>query len=69
MLYNSRQSDLVPADKLTALSVDIIRVGAIGRNVAIQLVAMGADNVRLIDFDRVDASKCLFAGGGSLRLN
>lgn len=62
MLDNSRQSDLVPADRLRGLSVDVIGVGAIGRNVAIQLTAMGADNVRIIDFDRVDATNVASQG-------
>ncbi len=62
MLDNSRQSDLIPADKLTALSVDVIGVGAIGRNVAIQATAMGVTNLRIIDFDRVDASNVASQG-------
>lgn len=65
MFDNSRQSDLIPADRLADLSVDVVGVGAIGRNVAIQLIAMGAPTVRLIDFDRVDDSN--MASQGYLR--
>ena len=49
-----RQRDLVPEEKLNNTSITIIGVGAIGRQVAIQLACMGARQLQLIDFDTVD---------------
>ena len=50
----SRQADLVPADKLEQVKATVIGVGAIGRQVALQLVAMGVPWIQLIDFDVVE---------------
>jgi sulfur carrier protein ThiS adenylyltransferase len=49
-----RQRDLVPPDKLADCRALVIGVGAIGRQVALQLAAMGVRDVTLIDFDSVD---------------
>ena len=49
-----RQQDLVPSDRLADLLVTVIGVGAIGRQVALQLAAIGARRLQLVDFDRVD---------------
>jgi molybdopterin/thiamine biosynthesis adenylyltransferase len=49
-----RQRELVPADRLTSIRVTVIGVGAIGRQVALQLAAMGISKLQLIDFDRVE---------------
>lgn len=49
-----RQRDLVPPKRLAALAITIIGVGAIGRQVALQLAAVGARQLQLIDFDMVD---------------
>ena len=49
-----RQRDLVPPEKLAACKVTVIGVGAIGRQVAIQLVAMGVRWLELFDHDTVD---------------
>jgi molybdopterin/thiamine biosynthesis adenylyltransferase len=57
-----RQQDLVPADKLAALSIAVIGVGAIGRQVALQLAAMGARKLQLIDFDVVEATNVTTQG-------
>lgn len=51
-----RQRDLVPAEQLAQLSVTVIGVGAIGRQVALQLAAIGVRHLQLIDFDRVELS-------------
>lgn len=51
-----RQADLVPRERLTQTRVSVIGVGAIGRQVALQLAAIGAPKIQLIDFDVVDAS-------------
>lgn len=48
-----RQQELVPPDKLCEQSVTIVGVGAIGRQVAIQLAAMGVPRLCLVDFDNV----------------
>ena len=50
----TRQQDLVPHDKLAALTCTVIGVGAIGRQVALQLAALGARRIQLIDFDTVE---------------
>lgn len=49
-----RQRDLVPPDKLAACKVTVIGVGAIGRQVAIQLTSMGVRWLQLFDHDTVD---------------
>jgi sulfur carrier protein ThiS adenylyltransferase len=49
-----RQRDLVPSERLEQLLVTVIGVGAIGRQVALQLAAIGAPRLQLVDFDRVD---------------
>ena len=50
----TRQRDLVPAARLAELGVTVIGVGAIGRQVALQLAAIGVRRLQLVDFDRVD---------------
>lgn len=57
-----RQSDLVPADKLAAQTCSVIGVGAIGRQVALQLASLGARSIQLIDFDRVDETNITTQG-------
>lgn len=49
-----RQQELVPQEKLSDLTATVIGVGAIGRQVAIQLAALGLPRIQLIDFDRVE---------------
>ncbi len=51
-----RQQSLVPLERLQQLHVTVIGVGAIGRQVAIQLAAIGCRRVTLVDFDVVDDS-------------
>jgi sulfur carrier protein ThiS adenylyltransferase len=50
-----RQSGIIPAEKLRDCPVTIIGVGAIGRQVALQLAVMGAGPLTLIDHDQVEA--------------
>ena len=57
-----RQSALVPQGKLAALSVTVIGVGAIGRQVAIQLAALGVPKLQFIDFDQVEPSNITTQG-------
>lgn len=58
----SRQRDIVPPDRLAACKATVIGVGAIGRQVALQLAAMGIPWLQLIDFDRVEESNIASQG-------
>src|SRR3954454_8121165 len=58
----SRQEDLVPRDQLRDLSVSLIGLGAVGRQVALQLASIGVRRLQLIDFDRVDLSNVTTQG-------
>jgi sulfur carrier protein ThiS adenylyltransferase len=49
-----RQTDLVPRERLSAHRLTVIGIGAIGRQVSLQLAAMGARKLQLIDFDLVE---------------
>lgn len=57
-----RQQHLVPAERLKHLKVSVIGVGAIGRQVAIQLAAIGAKQIQLIDFDTVEPTNITTQG-------
>jgi hypothetical protein len=50
----ARQQDLVPAERLIELVATVIGVRAVGRQVALQLAAIGVRRMQLVDFDRVD---------------
>ncbi len=50
-----RQRELVPPARLAACHAVVIGVGAIGRQVAIMLSAMGIAKLTLFDFDQVSA--------------
>jgi sulfur carrier protein ThiS adenylyltransferase len=52
-LRDIRQRDLVPPEKLAACNCLVIGVGAIGRQVAIQLAVTGAPTLILVDHDVV----------------
>ena len=58
----SRQKDIVPPDRLAACRATVIGVGAIGRQVALQLAAMGVPWLQLIDFDVVEPSNLASQG-------
>ncbi|MBI1313069.1 ThiF family adenylyltransferase [bacterium] len=60
----TRQQDLVPSDRLVDLTATVIGVGAIGRQVALQLAAIGTRSLQLIDFDTVDESNITTQGYG-----
>lgn len=49
-----RQRDIIPPDRLKQHRVTVIGVGAIGRQVAIQLAAMGVPWMQLIDPETVE---------------
>lgn len=58
----SRQTDLVPMDLLHATPVSVVGVGAVGRNVAVQLASVGVKAIDLFDFDEVDESNVTTQG-------
>ena len=58
----SRQRDIVPPDRLAICRATVIGVGAIGRQVALQLAAMGVPWLQLVDFDVVDESNLASQG-------
>jgi len=58
----SRQKDIVPADRIAECKATVIGVGAIGRQVALQLTAMGIPWLQLIDFDKVELSNLASQG-------
>ena len=65
----ARQLDLVPTERLAQEPVSIIGVGAIGRQVALQLAAVGVRQLQLIDFDSapdVSGSSSLMSEPGDL---
>ena len=50
----ARQQTLVPQTRLQDIQATVIGLGAIGRQVALQLAAIGCRKVQLFDFDQVD---------------
>ena len=58
----SRQQGLVPRERLEHLTATVIGVGAIGRQVALQLAALGVRSFILIDHDTVDLSNVTTQG-------
>ena len=58
----SRQADIVPRERIMDCKATVIGVGAIGRQVAIQLTAIGVPHLQLIDFDCVEISNLASQG-------
>ena len=58
----SRQADIVPRQRILNCKATVIGVGAIGRQVAIQLTAIGVPVLQLVDFDHVDISNLATQG-------
>ena len=58
----SRQKDIVPPERIAACKATVIGVGAIGRQVALQLTAMGIPWLQLVDFDVVETSNLASQG-------
>ena len=58
----SRQQDIVPPDRLAACRATVVGVGAIGRQVALQLTAIGIPWLQLTDFDVVEESNLASQG-------
>jgi sulfur carrier protein ThiS adenylyltransferase len=58
----ARQADLVPQAKLASVWATVIGVGAVGRQVALQLAAIGCPRIQLVDFDQVELSNVTTQG-------
>lgn len=58
----SRQQDIISADRLAVCHITVVGVGAIGRQVALQLSAMGVNWLQLVDFDTVEESNLCSQG-------
>ena len=58
----SRQKDIVPPERLAECKATVVGVGAIGRQVALQLAAMGIPWLQLVDFDIVEESNLASQG-------
>jgi sulfur carrier protein ThiS adenylyltransferase len=54
----------VPQDKLTDLTATVIGVGAVGRQVALQLAAIGVRRLQILDFDDVEMTNITTQGYG-----
>jgi sulfur carrier protein ThiS adenylyltransferase len=58
----SRQADIVPRERILDSKATVIGVGAIGRQAAIQLTAIGVPHIQLVDFDTVEISNLASQG-------
>lgn len=59
---HSRQQDIVPPERIARCKATVIGVGAIGRQVALQLAAVGVPWLQLVDFDVVETSNLASQG-------
>ncbi len=59
---DTRQRTLVPPDRLAQLHVLVIGVGAIGRQVALQLACLGVSHLTLMDHDTVGVENLAVQG-------
>jgi len=57
-----RQRGIVPPEKLADIAAVVVGVGAIGRQVALQLAAVGVPQLLLIDFDTVEVENLAAQG-------
>jgi sulfur carrier protein ThiS adenylyltransferase len=58
----TRQAELVPRDRLQEITVTVIGVGAIGRQVALQAAALGVRQLQIVDFDNVELTNVTTQG-------
>ena len=57
-----RQASLVPRERLITETITVVGVGAVGRQVTLQLASLGASKLQLIDFDIVEATNITTQG-------
>jgi molybdopterin-synthase adenylyltransferase len=57
-----RQQALVPQERLAPVTATVIGVGAIGRQLALQLAAIGVRRLQLVDFDHVEPTNVTTQG-------
>jgi sulfur carrier protein ThiS adenylyltransferase len=57
-----RQRDIVPPERLAACRTTVVGVGAIGRQVVLQLAAIGTPWIELVDFDVVEPANLACQG-------
>jgi hypothetical protein len=57
-----RQRELVPRDRILLETATVIGVGAIGRQVALQLAALGVPKLQFVDFDQVERTNVTSQG-------
>jgi hypothetical protein len=55
MTRTDRYADLLPLDRLQSTACTVIGVGAIGRQVGLQLAALGAARIQLVDPELVES--------------
>lgn len=58
----SRQASFVPRERVLEESVTIIGVGAIGRQVALQLASLGVPKLQIFDFDNIEMTNVTTQG-------
>jgi sulfur carrier protein ThiS adenylyltransferase len=58
----ARQASLVPREQICDAKISVIGVGAVGRQVALQLASIGVTSLQLIDFDTVEATNITTQG-------
>ena len=58
----ARQNGIIDRDKLERMVVTVIGVGAIGRQVALQLASIGVAKIQIIDFDTVELTNLTTQG-------
>ena len=57
-----RQRELIPPERMASVAATVIGVGAIGRQVALQLAAIGVPRLQLVDFDHVEITNVTSQG-------
>ncbi|MBI9018784.1 MAG: ThiF family adenylyltransferase [Phycisphaerae bacterium] len=58
----SRQIDIVPVERILQCRATVIGVGAVGRQVALQLTAIGIPHLQLVDYDCAEISNLASQG-------
>ena len=58
----ARQAELVHRDRLQEITVTVIGVGAVGRQVALQAASLGVRRLQVVDFDSVELTNVTTQG-------